>query len=81
MEKVDNNEEVSDKEVEHGHKEEVVGIVVPQPVNNPLEVQVVPADNPESPSPSPSTTSPVLESPPQQLGDDLSFMSFLPATN
>ena len=69
MENEDYYEELSDKKVKLGHQEEMVGIVVPQPVNTSLEVQVVPADNIESPSPSPPTPSPVLESPHQQLGD------------
>ena len=55
-----------------------MGVVVPQPVHITFEVQVVPAaEHPESPSPSPATPPPVLESPPQQLGDARSFLGFL----
>ena len=71
-------EEVSDNEVELGQQEAVVGVVVPQPVNVPLEVQVVPADNPESPSPSPATPSHKVASSSQgsPFGDATSFMGF-----
>ena len=71
-------EEMSDNEVEIGQQEEVVGIVAHQPMNIPLEVQVVPADNAESLSPSPPTPPPQALSPPQgsPLGDAPSFMGF-----
>ena len=71
-------EEVSDNEVELGQQEAVVGVVVPQPVNVPLEVQVVPADKPESPSPSPATPSLKVASSPQvsPFGDATSLMGF-----
>ena len=69
-------EEVSDQEVELDQQQEVVGVAVPQPVNIPLEIQVGPADNAESPPPSPDSPSPVLGSPPQQPGDAPSFMAF-----
>ena len=69
---------VSDNEVELGQQEEVLGIVAPQTVNIPLEVQFVPAENPKSPSPSPPTRSPQVLSPPQgsPLEDAPSFMGF-----
>ena len=61
-------EDLLDNEIEIGQQKELVVVVAPQPVNIPLEVQVVPADNPESLSPSPPTPSPVLESHPSRLG-------------
>ena len=76
MENEDYCQELSDNEIEIGQQDELVGVVAPQPVNIPLEVRVFPADNPESPSLSPPTPSPVLESPPQQLGDAPSFLRF-----
>ena len=54
-----------------------MGVVAPHPKNIPLEVQVVPAENPESPSLSPPTPSPVLGSRPEQLAVATSFMGFL----
>ena len=68
--------ELSDKKLEIGQQDVLVGVLAPQLVNIPLEVQVVPADKPESPSASPPTPSPVQESPPQQLGDAPSFLEF-----
>ena len=76
MENEDYYEELSNNKIEIGQQDELMGVVAPQPVNILLEVQVVPAGNPESPSPSPPTPSAVLESPPQQLGDASSFMGF-----
>ena len=67
-------QEVPEDEVEVGQQKEMVGIVAPQLMNIPLEVQVVHADNPESPSPSPACPSPVLGSSPQQPGDAPSFV-------
>ena len=68
-------EEISDNEVEP--QEEVVGVVAPNPVEVPLEVEVGPvADNPASPSP--QTPSPPVPSPPQgsPVEDATSFMGF-----
>ena len=94
MENEDYHEELSDQEVEVGQQEVVVGVVAPQPINIPLEVQVVPADNPESPSPSPLSSpepSPAASpaaSPPAspgpgsqqpQFGDAPTFMGFFSA--
>ena len=76
MENEDYYEELSNNEIETGQQEKLVGVAAPQPVKTRLEVQVVPADNPESPSSSPPTPSPFLECPPQQLGDASSFMVF-----
>ena len=78
LENEDYYEELSDNEAELCQQEEVVGVVVPQPVNIPLEVQVVPAEYPKSPSPSPATPSPQVPSPLEgsPLGDTTSFMSF-----
>ena len=72
--------ENSDNEVEVEHEEVVVGVVAPQPVDNPSEV-VVPgvADNQESPSPSPPSPLPVLESPQPQLEDARNLMGFFTA--
>ena len=72
-------EEVSEDEVEVGQLEDVVGVVAPMPIEIPLEVQVAPpADNSQSPSPSPPTPSPEVPSPPQgsPVGDATSFMGF-----
>ena len=56
--------------MEVGQQEEVVGVVAPMPVETPLEVQVVPpADNPQSPSPSPPTL---------RLGTSLHLWAFIP---
>ena len=94
MENEDYFEELSDQEVEVGQQEVVVGVVAPQPINIPLEVQVVPADNPESPSPSPPSSpepspaaspaasppaSPGLGSLQPQFGDAPTFMGFFSA--
>ena len=69
-------EENSDKEVEVEHEEVVVGVFASQPIIIPVKV-VVPgvADNPKSPSRSPSA-SPGPESPQPQLGDASGFMGF-----
>ena len=80
MEHEDYYKERSHNKIEIGQQEELVGAVAPQLVDIPLEVQVVPvAENPEPPSSSQTPPSPVLESPPQQLGDAPSFMGFLRA--
>ena len=94
MENEDYYEELSDQEVEVGQQELVVGVVAPQPINIPLEVQVVPADNPESPSPSPPSSpepspaalraasppaSPGPGFPQPQFGDAPTFMGFFSA--
>ena len=94
MENEDYYEELSDQQVEVGQQEVVVGVVAPQPINIPSEVQVVPANNPESPSPSlpsPSQPSPAGSpaasppaspgpgSPQPQFGDALTFMGFFSA--
>ena len=83
MENEDYYEVLSDQEVGVGQQEVVVGVVAPQPINIPLEVQVVPADSPESPSRSPPSSpepspaaSPGPESPQPLLGDALSFIGF-----
>ena len=81
MENEDYYEELSDNEIETGQQEELVGVVAPQPVKIPSAVQVVHADNPESPSSSPPNISPALDSPPQQLGDAASFMGFFISDN
>ena len=77
-----------------GQQEVVVGFVPPQPINIPLQVQVVLADDPESPSPSPPSSpepspsaspaasppaSPGPGSPQPQFGDAPTFMGFLSA--
>ena len=70
---------MSEVEVEVGQQEEVVGVVAPMPIENPLEVQVAPpADNPQSPLPSPPTPLPEVPSPLQgsPVGDATSFMRF-----
>ena len=94
MENEDYYEELSDQEVEVGQQEVVVGVVAPQPINIRLEFQVVPADNPESLSPSPPLSpepspaaspaaplpaSPVPGSPQPQFGDAPTFMGFFSA--
>ena len=84
-------EENSDNELEVEHEEVVVNVVVPQPIDIPLEV-VVPgvAHNPESPSPSPPSSpepspavspaaSPGPGSPQPQFGDAPSFKGFFTA--
>ena len=81
-------EELSYQEVEVGQQEVVVGVVAPQPINIPLEVQYVPADNPESPSPEPSPAASPAASPPASpgpgspqplLGDAPNFLNFYSA--
>ena len=76
-------EEVSKDEVEVGQHEEVMGVVAPIPVENPLEVLVAPpADNPQSPSPYPPTPSPEVPSPtPSPVVDLPSFMQFITAAD
>ena len=72
-------EEVSQDDVEVGQQDEVVGVVAPMPIEIPLEVQVaLPADNQQSPSPSPPIPSPEVPSPPQgsPMGDATWFMGF-----
>ena len=94
MENEDYYEELSDQKVEVGKQQVVVGVVAPQPNKIPLEVQVVPADNPECPSPSPLLSpepspaaspaasppaSPGPVSPQPQSGDAPTFMGFFSA--
>ena len=88
MENEDYYEESSDQEVEVGQQAVVVDVVAPQPTNIPLEVHVVPLDNPVSPSlsrlssPEPSlAASPAASpgaSPPASppVGGVTSFMGF-----
>ena len=76
---MDSDEYYKEEEVEAG-EEVVVGVVEPQPVEIPLEVQVAPlAEQPESPFlVSPGTPLLVTPSPPQHspVGDAPSFMGF-----